>query len=90
LDDTQNTVPREYPHSLYDNPELRRQILGNWFIYHPPKEGQTERYQMFRDKCAELAIMIIENTPTCADQTAALRKLRDMNMAINLTIACNE
>jgi hypothetical protein len=66
------------------------EVADNWFVHHPPTPNQVDRYEIIRDKCKEVAEMILEYTPECADQTAALRKLRELNMAINLTIACNE
>lgn len=64
--------------------------LENWFSYHPPKDTQQTRYEAIRAKARELAELIVSCSPPCADQTAALRKLRETVMAVNLTIACNE
>ena len=64
--------------------------LDNWYKYHPPKPGQTEKYEAIRAKAKELAELFDEMSPGCADQTAAHRKLRDAVMAMNLTIACND
>lgn len=64
--------------------------LENWFSYHSPKGNQAERYTKIRDKAREFAELIVQLTPSCADQTAAIRKLRETVMAVNLTIACNE
>lgn len=64
--------------------------LNNWFTYHPPIGDQQERYVKLREKAKEFAQLILECTPACADQTAALRKLRETVMAVNQTIACNE
>jgi hypothetical protein len=64
--------------------------LDNWFAYHPPFGDQTERYTKLREKAREFGELICVLTPSCADQTVALRKLRELVMAVNLTIACNE
>jgi hypothetical protein len=48
------------------------------------------RYEVLRDEFKRLAELILELTPSCPDQTAALRKLRDTSMAVNQAIACNE
>lgn len=64
--------------------------LDNWFSYHQPINDQQERYVKLRDKAKEFAQLILDCTPACADQTAALRKLRETVMAVNQTIACNE
>jgi len=64
--------------------------IDNWFTYHTPTPNQAARYMLLRDGFKELAHIILESTPACADQTAALRKLRDTAMAVNQAIACNE
>lgn len=71
-------------------PFITQADLDNWFTYHPPKNDQQERYVAVRDKAKELAQLIVNSTPSCPDQTAALRKLRETVMAVNLAIACNE
>jgi len=62
----------------------------NWFTYHAPTPDQTERYQKLRDLAFDYGMAIVELTPSCADQTAALRMLRETSMAVNQAIACNE
>lgn len=64
--------------------------IENTFSYHAPKGDQTDRYQKIRDKAKELAHVILECTPSCADQTAAIRKLRESVMTANAAIAINE
>lgn len=64
--------------------------IENLFSYHPPHGDQVFRYQAIRDKAKELAQIIIASTPKCADQTAAIRKLRESVMTANAAIACNE
>ena len=64
--------------------------IDNWFTYHPPVGTQQDRYVAIRDKAKDLAILIIANTPSCADQTASIRKLREAIMIANAAIACNE
>lgn len=64
--------------------------IENWFTYHAPKGDQQARYVAIRDKAKELAELFVASSQPSADQTAALRKLRETVMAMNLTIACNE
>jgi hypothetical protein len=64
--------------------------LENWFTYHPPKADQQERYVELREHFHRTALAILTLTPVCADQTAALRVLREAAMAANQIIACNE
>lgn len=60
------------------------------FTYHPPKGNQTQRYVAIRDKAKELACVIMAYTPKCADQSAAIRKVREAVMTANAAIAINE
>lgn len=64
--------------------------ISNWFQYHAPVGDQQQRYMVLREKAKELAHLIVENTPTSADQTAAIRKLRECVMTANAAIACGE
>lgn len=64
--------------------------LDNWFSYHAPTGTQETRYVAIRDKAKELATLIIHSTPVNADQTAAIRKLRECVMTANAAIACGE
>ena len=64
--------------------------LDNIFTYHAPKGDQTIRYQKIREAGKQLAQVILECTPVCADQTAAIRKVRESIMTSNAAIAINE
>lgn len=61
--------------------------IEDLFSYHPPKGNQPERYEKIRNKAKELAHVIIACTPASADQTAAIRKLREAVMTANASIA---
>jgi hypothetical protein len=62
--------------------------LVNFFTYHTPKDDQPERYQKIRAAALEFARVIVANTGKSADQTAAIRKLRECVMTANQGIAC--
>ena len=62
--------------------------IDEWFMYHPPTEEQVGKYTRIRNKAKELAELIVEETPPSADQTAAIRKLRECVMTANAAIAC--
>lgn len=79
---------------------ITQEQIENWFTYHPPRPGAVdgngklgpgdqERYQLLRLKAKELALIIIECTPASADQTTAIRKLRECIMTANAAIACD-
>lgn len=64
--------------------------LGNYedvFSYHAPKGDQPQKYELLRAKARELAEVILHVVPPCADQQAALRKLREAVMTANAGIA---
>ncbi len=66
------------------------QEIQNKFVYHRPTPNQVLRYNDLRTAFRSLALLIVDMTPICADQTVALRKLHETSMAVNATIACNE
>ncbi len=64
--------------------------IDNLFSYHPPKGDQTQRYERLRAAAKAFAEEIIRSTPSGADQTAAIRKVREAVMTANAAIACGE
>lgn len=64
--------------------------IMNKFTYHPPTGEEIVLYSKLRQSFRELALLIIDVTPICPDQTVALRKLHETSMAVNATIACNK
>lgn len=63
--------------------------LENWFTYHSPSADQLPKYVAIRDAGKALATAIVSNTPSSADQTAAVRLVREAVMTANSAIACN-
>lgn len=61
--------------------------LHDVFTYHAPAGDMPVRYGAIRDAGYALAEMILLNTPPCADQTAAVRKVREAVMTANAAIA---
>ncbi len=62
--------------------------LDNWFTYHAPTPEQPAQYLAIREAGKVLATVIRDNTPASADQTAAIRKVREAIMTANQGIAC--
>lgn len=62
--------------------------LINWFAYHPPQPEDIPKYNAIREAALDFAKVIEKNTPPSADQTAALRKIREAVMTANAAIAC--
>lgn len=69
---------------------IKIEDLDNLFTYHAPKGDQTERYGKINDAAKNFAKVVLENTPPSADQTDAIRKIREARMTANSAIACNE
>lgn len=67
---------------------ITKLAIENWFTYHKPTGGQPEAYVKIRDAGKALAEVILETTPESADQTAAIRKVREAVMTANAAIAC--
>jgi hypothetical protein len=66
---------------------VNRDNLLDVFSYHAPKPGQTEKYEELRNAAFSFAKAILELTPTCADQQAAIRLVREATMTANAAIA---
>lgn len=64
--------------------------LVHWFTYHPPREGQSARYEVLRAQGLVLARMIHGLTPPGDDQDASIRHVRDAIMTANAAIACED
>lgn len=57
------------------------------FTHSAPNAEEIESYKEIRSKAKELARIIDQRTPKCADQSAAIRKLRECVMTANAAIA---
>lgn len=86
------------PPSLYKSPpsasvlkhrEEMGKKLDNWFMYHAPTPEQRVSYETIRHDAKHFARTIVNETPPGADQSAALRLLRECVMTANQSIACD-
>lgn len=66
---------------------VSKQNVDDVFTYHKPEPGQPEKYEQLRDAAKGLARVILDVTPVCGDQQAALRLLREAVMTANASIA---
>ena len=60
------------------------------FTYHPPKEGQPEKYVSIREKAKEFAYLIKEICPDSKEKYLAMTKLEESVMWANASIARND
>ncbi len=61
--------------------------VDDLFSYHKPESTQPEQYEAIRAAAKAFAYIVIANTPASADQTVAIRKLRECVMVANASIA---
>ena len=61
--------------------------LEHIFTYHPPQGDQAAYYELIRKAALEFATLLIAHTPPGADQSAAIRHLRECVMTANAAIA---
>lgn len=73
----------------YENGQLMPRIMND-FRYHPVKDDQSIRYLEIREKAKELAVVILENSPSSREQSIALTHLEETVMWANAGIARNE
>ncbi len=57
------------------------------FTYHPPVGDDAACYNIIRAAAKDFADLLIAHTPVCADQSAAIRHLRECVMTANAAIA---
>lgn len=61
--------------------------IEDLFTHHAPDPDQQRAYVNIRDAAKAFAQVLAANTPQGADQTAAMRKLRECVMTANAAIA---
>ncbi len=66
---------------------LTRDDLQEIFKYHAPDADQQVAYEKLRTEAREFALAILELVPSSADQTAAIRLVRQAVMTANAGIA---
>lgn len=66
--------------------KLTAENLLEIFTYHDD-ENRIPHYKAIRKAAHDFALAIIENTPDCADRTAALRRVREAVMTANAAVA---
>lgn len=61
--------------------------IDDIFTYHPPTQDQIPKYNAIREAAKQFALVLVANTPQSADQTAAIRLVRQAVMTANASIA---
>ena len=65
------------------DPELVRHL----FTYHPPKDGEPQKYAAIRSAGLAFAMAVLDNTPKSPDQSVTIRCIREAVMWANSAIA---
>ena len=60
------------------------------FVYHPPQEGQGQRYEKLRAEARNLALTMTTLCPPSRELSLALTNLEQAVMWANASIARNE
>lgn len=64
--------------------------IKNRFTYHPPKDGQPQKYEALRGHAKSLADQINDLCPESREKSLAITKLEEAVMWANAAIARNE
>jgi hypothetical protein len=70
--------------------EMEASELETRFTYHPPKDGQAERYQLIRQEARSFAERIDGECPESREKSLALTSLEQAVMWANAAIARRE
>lgn len=57
------------------------------FSYHPPRDGQRDRYEAIRLKAKEFAALVGDLTPPSKEQSRAIDRIEEAVMLANAAIA---
>ena len=61
--------------------------LENWVSYYVPQAGQAEKFEAIRAAATAFSQVVCDCTPPSADQTAAVRKIREAVYTANAAMA---
>lgn len=67
--------------------DAEQQFLDDVFSYHAPEPEQIPKYNALREGAKAFARVIMENCPSCADRSTAIRKVREAVMTANAAVA---
>lgn len=68
----------------------RKEEIENNYTYHPPKEGQPDKYTSIRNTAKDFALLINALCPVSVAKDTALQRLDEAVMWANASIARNE
>ena len=63
--------------------------LDEVFTYHKPDEERARKHEIVNKATKDLARLLLETCPACADRSAAIRAVREVRLWANSSIALN-
>ena len=66
---------------------VTKQNVAEAMTYHAPDEDAQAKHKAIEAGAIAFAEIVFQNTPECADQTAAVRAIREARMWANSAIA---
>jgi hypothetical protein len=69
--------------------QITEELLNDLFTYHAPTPEQLPKYAAINAAAKAFAKAILDNTSSCADQSHAIRLIRDARMWGNAAVALN-
>jgi hypothetical protein len=65
------------------------EILAELFKYHAPNGETLPKYAAINQAAKNFAEVVLQNCPSSADRSAAIRLIRDARMTANASVALN-
>jgi hypothetical protein len=65
------------------------QTLAELFRYHPPTDSTIPKFAAINQAAKNFAEVVLQNCPSSADRSAAIRSIRDARMTANAAVALN-
>ncbi len=84
VDDNCKNKDKEYKHFLAPGSDSWIEFVNT---YQPASDEQLKQYAAINEASKNFMRVIFDNTPKCADQSAAIRLLREVRMTANAAIA---
>jgi len=67
----------------------QEEILAQLFQYHPPTPETLPKFAAINQAAKNFAEVVLQNCPSGADRSAAIRLIRDARMTANASVALN-
>lgn len=64
--------------------------IDRWFSrINPRRKDHDDAYEAIRDAARQLSLTILKNSPPCADQSDAIKKVREARLTAYEAIRCS-